>query len=122
MTAGGPGDVELVGPRVARPVPARRAEGDEHAGARREFGTRQGHGSGGDAPEALQCRVEARGLFDGRRNKDIAQRWESRPVTARREIAALLLSPEVMGQVRIKRVADSASEAVEDRIRWVEAE
>lgn len=50
-----------------------------------------------------------------------AERWSRTDVTAQRAIAALLLAPEVIGQVRVRRVADSASEAVQDRLRWQKA-
>ncbi|MEV6946415.1 recombinase family protein [Streptomyces sp. NPDC051172] len=46
------------------------------------------------------------------------EHWEATPINRRRAIAALLLTPEILGQVRIMRVADSESEAVQDRIRW----
>lgn len=51
----------------------------------------------------------------------VAARWEATDIAARRAIVALLLAPDVLGEVRLKRVADSASEAVRDRIRWVTA-
>lgn len=53
---------------------------------------------------------------------DIAKRWDASPVEVQRRIAQLLLAPEFLGEVRIMRVADSASEAVEDRIRRVFAD
>lgn len=56
---------------------------------------------------------------------DVADRWEATPVTAQRAIAAMLLTPEVLGQPRIMRAADKVksteSEQVSDRIRWVTA-
>ncbi|MGI5374901.1 recombinase family protein [Streptomyces sp. CA-251387] len=51
----------------------------------------------------------------------IAARWEATDIAAQRAVAALLLSPEVIGQVRLRRVADSPSDAVRDRIKWVTA-
>ncbi|MER5912295.1 recombinase family protein [Streptomyces sp. NPDC001982] len=48
-----------------------------------------------------------------------AERWEAAEVTSQRAVAALLFSPEVLGQVRVGRVADSPSEAVQDRVRFV---
>lgn len=47
-----------------------------------------------------------------------AERWERTEVTAQRAIAALLLSPEVIGQPRVRRVDDSPSDSVVDRINW----
>jgi hypothetical protein len=47
-----------------------------------------------------------------------AERWEATDITAQRATAALLLAPEILGQVRVRRVADSASESAIDRIRW----
>ncbi|MCX3064182.1 recombinase family protein [Streptomyces beihaiensis] len=49
----------------------------------------------------------------------IAARWKATDVASRRAIVALLLSPEAVGQVRIRKAADSPSEAVADRICWV---
>ncbi|MFF8019818.1 recombinase family protein [Streptomyces sp. NPDC007896] len=46
------------------------------------------------------------------------ERWQATEVTAQRAIAALLLSPDALGRPHVRRVADSASEAVQDRIRW----
>jgi site-specific DNA recombinase len=50
---------------------------------------------------------------------DAAERWAASDVTARRAVAALLLSPGVLGEVRVRRLADSPSDAVQDRIVWV---
>ncbi|MFJ8023004.1 recombinase family protein [Streptomyces sp. NPDC096311] len=50
-----------------------------------------------------------------------AERWTATEVTAQRAVAAMLFSPEILGQVRIRRVADSPSEAVQDRIYFVQA-
>ncbi|WP_458246790.1 recombinase family protein [Streptomyces sp. MAI_2237] len=47
-----------------------------------------------------------------------AERWAATEVTAQRAIAALLLSPEVIGRPRVRRVDDSPSDAVTDRINW----
>jgi len=49
----------------------------------------------------------------------VAARWEATDITAQRAIVGLLLTSDVMGQVRVRRVADSASGAVQDRIHWV---
>ncbi|MFJ9909695.1 recombinase family protein [Streptomyces sp. NPDC101152] len=49
---------------------------------------------------------------------DIERRWKARPVEVRRQIATMVLSPELLGQPRVKQVAASASPAVEDRIAW----
>lgn len=68
------------------------------------------------APNPLQT------LFPKGPAETVAARWERTDIGAQRAIAALLLAPDVMGQVRIRRVADSASEAAQDRIRWVIAE
>ncbi|MFI1044995.1 recombinase family protein [Streptomyces griseoruber] len=48
----------------------------------------------------------------------VEARWGATPIHRQRSIAALLLSPGILGQVRIRRVADSASESVIDRINW----
>ncbi|MEU7916919.1 recombinase family protein [Microbispora bryophytorum] len=34
---------------------------------------------------------------------DVAKRWEAAPVSARRKVAAMLLAPEILGEVRITR-------------------
>lgn len=57
-------------------------------------------------------------LFD--HGPDIEPRWKATPVEVKRQIAALLLSTDgPLGQVRVMRVADSESDAVTDRLRWV---
>ncbi|MGW5475432.1 recombinase family protein [Streptomyces sp. NPDC004008] len=48
-----------------------------------------------------------------------AERWEATEVTAQRAVAALLLSAGILGQPRVRRVSDSPSGAVQDRINWV---
>jgi site-specific DNA recombinase len=53
---------------------------------------------------------------------DVEKRWDATPVEVQRQIAQLLLTPELLGEVRIKRVADSASEDAMDRIEWVRAD
>ncbi|MFJ9584255.1 recombinase family protein [Streptomyces acidicola] len=58
-------------------------------------------------------------LFDY--GPDVSERWEAAPVAVQRQIAQLLLSPELLGETRVKRVSDSASGAVTDRLRWVAA-
>ncbi|WP_406448953.1 recombinase family protein [Streptomyces sp. NBC_01622] len=57
-------------------------------------------------------------LFPAGPAETVAARWEATEITAKRAIAALILSPKIMGEVRIKRVVDSASDAVADRITW----
>ncbi|WP_432020416.1 recombinase family protein [Streptomyces sp. 1222.5] len=57
-------------------------------------------------------------LFPAGPADTVRARWEATPIHRQRAIAALLLAPEVLGQVRIMRVADSPSDAVADRIRW----
>ncbi|MEV6542308.1 recombinase family protein [Streptomyces sp. NPDC051665] len=53
-------------------------------------------------------------LFDY--GPDIAARWHAKSVEVQRKIAALLLVPEVLGEVRIMRAA--GAETVSDRIKW----
>lgn len=48
----------------------------------------------------------------------VAARWEQTPVATQRAIAALLLSPGVIGQPRIKPAAAAQSTRVTDRIKW----
>ncbi|MFE0132056.1 recombinase family protein [Streptomyces sp. NPDC059037] len=53
---------------------------------------------------------------------DVAARWEATPVSAQRAIAALLLSPEVIGRARIMPAAAPRSPGpVAERIEWVRA-
>jgi hypothetical protein len=54
----------------------------------------------------------------GEYGPDIERRWKATPMEVQRKIAALLLTPELLGEARIKPVADSASEAAADRIEW----
>ncbi|MFI5880200.1 recombinase family protein [Streptomyces sp. NPDC051554] len=58
-------------------------------------------------------------LFDY--GPDVAARWNAKPIEVQRQIAALLLAPDVLGEVRIMQVADSPSDAVADRIKWAVA-
>ncbi|MEU8866920.1 recombinase zinc beta ribbon domain-containing protein [Streptomyces umbrinus] len=58
-------------------------------------------------------------LFDY--GPDVEKRWEAKPVEVQRQIARLVLAEDALGQVRVKRVTDSASEAVRDRLEWVRA-
>lgn len=48
---------------------------------------------------------------------DVAQSWAAAPVTARRKVARLLLSPEVLGEVRIQRAGRRGTSAAE-RVHW----
>ncbi|MET8243548.1 zinc ribbon domain-containing protein [Streptomyces sp. NPDC005202] len=52
---------------------------------------------------------------------DLVAWWKAADVQQQRAVAALLLTPELLGQVRVTRVTDSASDAVQDRLRWVTA-
>lgn len=61
-------------------------------------------------------------IFPADADKDVAKRWADLPLTARRELAALLLTPELLGEVWIKR---SPSPGIlvpaADRIIWSRA-
>ncbi|MFD5252581.1 hypothetical protein ACFWM5_06995 [Streptomyces bobili] len=61
------------------------------------------------------------GLLSDEPSADLITWRRAAPVTAQRVVAALLLTPGLLGQVRIKRVTDSASDAVTDRLWWVSA-
>lgn len=53
---------------------------------------------------------------------NVAERWERTPVSAQRAIAAMLLSPDVIGEARIKPAAAVAMPTmVTERINWVTA-
>ncbi|MEU7579159.1 recombinase family protein [Streptomyces sp. NPDC041068] len=71
--------------------------------------------SGLTAPNPLET------LFPQGAAETVAARWKATELPARRAVAALLLTPELLGQVRVRRVADSPSEAVQDRLNWVTA-
>jgi site-specific DNA recombinase len=53
------------------------------------------------------------------REGDMAERWKATPISARREIARILLVPELLGEVRIKRSASAGHRrpAIE-RVTW----
>ncbi|WP_020121829.1 recombinase family protein [Streptomyces canus] len=53
-------------------------------------------------------------LFDY--GPDVEKRWEAKPVAIKRQIAALLLRPDVLGEVRIMKATKRGS--VSDRIKW----
>jgi hypothetical protein len=55
--------------------------------------------------------------------KDVARRWKAAPLSAKREVARLLLSPAVIGELRIMRKAQSWQRMpVIQRITWRHAE
>ena len=58
-------------------------------------------------------------IFPADPGKDVRGRWDALPVTARREIAAMLLTPQLLGEVRIMRApAPGTVVPAEDRIVW----
>ncbi|MFE0175179.1 recombinase family protein [Streptomyces sp. NPDC059002] len=61
-------------------------------------------------PDALQDLIEP--------GADVAKRWDAVPITARRAVARLLLSPGVLGEVRIQRVGSGVKADAVDRIEW----
>lgn len=63
-------------------------------------------------PPALQGFIEP--------GKDVAERWEAAPISARREVAHILLSPAMLGEVRIMP-SPRRGHWVDpiERIRWV---
>lgn len=53
--------------------------------------------------------------------RDVAARWEAAPMSARREVARLLLSPAYLGQLRVMRSpVPGHSCPVDDRVKWVQ--
>jgi site-specific DNA recombinase len=58
-------------------------------------------------------------LFDY--GPDVEKRWNAQPVEVQRQIARLVLAPDALGEVHVKRLADSASAHVHDRLEWVTA-
>jgi DNA invertase Pin-like site-specific DNA recombinase len=58
--------------------------------------------------------------------RDVAKRWKAAPVAARREVARLLLAPNVLGELRVQRrpagVSKHATVPVADRVTWRRAD
>jgi site-specific DNA recombinase len=58
--------------------------------------------------------------------EDVARRWEAAPISTRREVARLLLSPDLLGTLRVHRrpkdVPVGTPVPVRDRITWDRAE
>ncbi len=51
--------------------------------------------------------------------KDVARRWKAAPLSAKREVARLLLSPGVLGVLRVSRKAEPWKRTpVTQRIKW----
>ncbi|MGW4545508.1 recombinase family protein [Streptomyces violaceorubidus] len=72
-----------------------------------------------DKEQALTRPSPLEALFPQGPAQDVRARWDAADLSVRRAVAAVLLAPDALGQVRIKRVADAASEALPDRLRWV---
>lgn len=68
--------------------------------------------------EALATPSRLRGLITP--GADVARRWKSVPMSARREIARILLAPDAIGQLRVTRAPSRGCE-VTDRIVWQRA-
>jgi DNA invertase Pin-like site-specific DNA recombinase len=50
---------------------------------------------------------------------DVAHRWDIAPMSARRDVARLLLSPEVIGELRIARAGTPGHRTeLDDRVHW----
>jgi hypothetical protein len=51
---------------------------------------------------------------------DVAERWQAAPISARREIARILLTPDVLGELRVDRRPPRSGRHVPaaDRVRW----
>jgi len=63
------------------------------------------------APDAL------RGLIEP--GPDVARRWAAAPVSARRQVARLLCSPEVLGELRVMPAPSSGHRGnAADRVVW----
>ncbi|MGH3851660.1 MAG: hypothetical protein ACRDRT_18540 [Pseudonocardiaceae bacterium] len=57
-----------------------------------------------------------RGLIEP--GTDVAQRWEPAPMSTRREVARILLTPTLIGELRITPTGPRRLVAAEDRIQW----
>ena len=64
-------------------------------------------------PTALASLIEV--------GEDVTARWMDAPVEAKRRVAAILLSPRYLGQVRIKKAA-RRYQPVEERLVWQRGE
>jgi site-specific DNA recombinase len=48
---------------------------------------------------------------------DVERRWEAAPISARREVARLVLSPELLGELSVVRAPSRGADVV-DRVTW----
>ncbi|MER5397570.1 recombinase family protein [Streptomyces sp. NPDC002599] len=52
---------------------------------------------------------------------DMVAWWKAADIRRQRAVAALLLAPDVLGQVRVKRAPNRKPQPVTERLRWVQA-
>jgi len=52
---------------------------------------------------------------------DVSERWDQLPLAAKREVARILLSPELLGEVRIKKTGKAAKLDASYRVKWLRA-
>ena len=66
----------------------------------------------------LNAPDELRGLIEP--GADVAARWEAAPMSARREVARIVLSPGRVGVIRVTRTANTGAKRVpvSERVRW----
>lgn len=73
-----------------------------------------------DAAEArvteLSTPSRLRGLIDP--GADVAKWWAAAPLSAKREAARMVLTPELVGELRVARTATRQSTPVETRVKW----
>jgi site-specific DNA recombinase len=51
--------------------------------------------------------------------KDVARRWKAAPMSAKREVVRLLLTPDGLGELRVTRTPSPGRHSpIEDRVRW----
>ena len=51
--------------------------------------------------------------------KDVARRWKAAPMSAKRDVVRLLLTPNGLGELRVTRTPTPGRHApIDDRVRW----
>ncbi len=65
----------------------------------------------------LSTPSELRGLFPP--GGDLQARWANAPITTRRSIARILLTPEILGELRLTRCPPGRRPPPSERVNWV---
>jgi site-specific DNA recombinase len=67
--------------------------------------------------EQLTTPSELRGLFPP--GGDVEQRWKDAPVSTRRALARILLTPEILGELRLTRCPPGRRPPPSERVNWI---